>query len=66
MEVKQDLERIRAAYAALKVKEQADQSLRGDALEMALELYDKADEATKQEKFDAFGIVSVPNRLENG
>ena len=60
------MERIRAAYAALKVKEQADQSLRGGALEMALELYDKADEATKQEKFDAFGIVSVPNRLENG
>ena len=48
MEVKQDLERIQAAYAALKVKDQADQSLRGEALEKALELYDKADEATKQ------------------
>lgn len=52
-QVKQDLERVQSAYAALKVKEQADQSLRlGDspqAVDKALALYGQADDQTKQE-----------------
>ncbi|CAL1144882.1 unnamed protein product [Cladocopium goreaui] len=51
-QVRQDLERVQSAYSALKVKDQADQSLRqGDeeAVEKALELYGQADFATKQE-----------------
>jgi len=51
-QVRQDLERVQSAYRALKVKDQADQSLRqGDeeAVEKALELYGQADHTTKQE-----------------
>eukprot|EP00434_Breviolum_minutum_P008873 symbB.v1.2.007824.t2/scaffold463.1/size291460/5 len=68
-QVKQDLERVQSAYAALKVKEQADQSLRlGDspeAVDKALALYGQADDQTKQDFRTASGQLNVTSAMKH-